>query len=200
MGKFANIFNPNHRHDEEHEKITDEKRNAINETHRFNSFAPQTHNNQVKWYVDARDYFWAVSESLEQAKETIYLHDWWISPELFMRRPPYYNQEWRLDQILKRKAEQGVKIYIIIYREIEMAITCDSAHTKNAFRDLCPKGSPGYGNIILMRHPDHNVLENASDMFVAPLDSSLQPSNEYLGPFIGLIMRSSSSSTMRSPT
>lgn len=30
--------------------------------------------------------------------------------------------------------------------------------------NLIPEGKPGYGNISLMRHPDHNVLENASDM------------------------------------
>jgi phospholipase D1/2 len=40
-----------------------------------------------------------------------------------MRRPPYYNQEWRLDQILKRKAEEGVKIYVIVYREVEVHCT-----------------------------------------------------------------------------
>jgi phospholipase D1/2 len=39
-----------------------------------------------------------------------------------MRRPPYFNQEWRLDQILKRKAEAGVKIYVIVYREVEVGI------------------------------------------------------------------------------
>ena len=43
-----------------------------------------------------------------RAKETIYIDDWWLSPELFLRRPPYFNQEWRLDQILKRRAEAGV--------------------------------------------------------------------------------------------
>ena len=37
-----------------------------------------------------------------------------------MRRPPYFNQEWRLDQILKRKAEAGVKIFVIVYREVEV--------------------------------------------------------------------------------
>ncbi|KAI1497861.1 hypothetical protein F5X99DRAFT_395437 [Biscogniauxia marginata] len=81
-----------------------------------------------------------------------------------MRRPPYFNQEWRLDQILKRRAEAGVKIYIIVYREVEAAITCNSQHTKHALQSLCPEGSPGYGNINVMRHPDHNVLENAADM------------------------------------
>ncbi|KAJ4422919.1 hypothetical protein N0V82_002446 [Gnomoniopsis sp. IMI 355080] len=164
IGKFANLFNPEHRHDEEHEKATDEKRQKIREQHRFESFFPERDGNLIKWYVDGRDYFWAVSEALEKAKEIIYIEDWWLSPELFLRRPPYYNQEWRLDQVLKRRAEAGVKIYVIVYREVEAAITCNSAHTKHALQALCPEGSPGYGNIKIMRHPDHNVLENAADM------------------------------------
>ena len=106
----------------------------------------------------------AVSVALEKAKETIYIADWWLSPELLLRRPPYYNQEWRLDQVLKRRAEAGVKIYVIVYREVEAALTCNSAHTKHALQALFPEGSPGYGNIKIMRHPDHNVLEDAADM------------------------------------
>ncbi|KAK7720123.1 hypothetical protein SLS63_010018 [Diaporthe eres] len=164
IGKFANLFNPQHRHDEEHEKACDEKRTKICESHRFKSFFPERDGNMIKWYVDGRDYFWAVSEALEKAKEVIYIEDWWLSPELFMRRPPYYNQEFRLDQILKRRAEAGVQIYIVVYREVEAAITCNSAHTKHALQALCPEGSPGYGNIRIMRHPDHNVFENAADM------------------------------------
>ncbi|ORY59662.1 uncharacterized protein BCR38DRAFT_488681 [Pseudomassariella vexata] len=157
-------INPQHRHDEEHEKLTDEKRAKIGKQHRFQSYFPERDGNMIKWYVDGRDYFWAVSVALEQAKETIYIADWWLSPELFLRRPPYYNQEWRLDQILKRRAEAGVKIFVSVYREVEAAITCNSAHTKHALQSLCPEGTPGYGNIKIMRHPDHNVLENAADM------------------------------------
>ncbi|RYP16543.1 hypothetical protein DL765_005104 [Monosporascus sp. GIB2] len=164
IGKFANIFNPHHRHDEEHEKACDEKRARICDEHRFKSYFPERDGNLIKWYVDGRDYFWAVSVALEQAKETIYIADWWLSPELFLRRPPSFNQKWRLDSVLKRRAEAGVKIYIIIYREVEAALTCNSEHTKHALQALCPQGSPGYGNITVMRHPDHNVLENAADM------------------------------------
>ncbi|KAL1846391.1 hypothetical protein Plec18167_007927 [Paecilomyces lecythidis] len=164
IGKLGNIFNPNHRHDEEHEKKTDEKRSHIAESHRFQSFAPEHEGNKVKWYVDARDYLWAVSVALERAQETIYIADWWLSPELFLRRPPYFNQEWRLDQVLKRRAEAGVKIYVIVYKEVQQALTCNSAHTKHALRHLCPEGSPGYGNIKVLRHPDHNVFENLGDM------------------------------------
>lgn len=118
----------------------------------------------VKWYVDGRDYFWAVSVALEQAKETIYIADWWLSPELFLRRPPYHKQEYRLDYLLKRKAEAGVKIFVMVYREVEAALTCNSAHTKHALQALCPEGTPGHGNIRILRHPDHNPLENAADM------------------------------------
>ncbi|MCJ1425265.1 hypothetical protein MMC29_003153 [Sticta canariensis] len=164
VGKFANLVNPNHRHDEEHEKLTDEKRTRITESHRFQSFAPERDGNKIKWYVDGQDYFWAVSVALERAKETIYIEDWWLSPELFLRRPPYFNQEWRLDQVLKRRAEAGVKIYIIVYKEVAQAISCNSAHTKHALNSLCPPGTPGYGNISVLRHPDHNVFENAGDM------------------------------------
>ncbi|KAJ5483782.1 hypothetical protein N7530_003028 [Penicillium desertorum] len=164
VGKFFNIINPNHRHDEEHEQETDRKRSEIADSHRFKSFAPVHDGNRVKWYVDGKDYMWAVSEALEKATETIYIADWWLSPELFLRRPPVENQEWRLDQVLKRRAEAGVKIYIIVYKEVNQALTCNSAHTKHALRNLCPEGTPGYGNIRVMRHPDHNIFENAADM------------------------------------
>lgn len=118
IGKFENLVNPHHRHDEPHEHATDRKRGAIADSHRFGSFAPVHEGNNVKWYVDARDYLWAVSVALEKARETIYIADWWLSPELFLRRPPFFNQEWRLDQILKRRAEAGVQVYVIVYKEV----------------------------------------------------------------------------------
>ncbi len=121
LGKFTNIINPNHRHDEEHEQETDAKREKISNENRFGSFAPEREGNMVKWYVDGRDYFWAVAEALEKAQETIYIADWWLSPELFLKRPPFYNQKHRLDQVLKRRAAAGVKIYISVYKEVRYA-------------------------------------------------------------------------------
>lgn len=127
VGKFYNIINPNHRHDETHEQETDRERSEIADSHRFKSFAPIRDGNRAKWYVDALDYLWAVSEALEKATETIYIADWWLSPELFLRRPPVQHQEWRLDQVLKRRAEAGVKIYVIVYKEVSIHRT--SAHS-----------------------------------------------------------------------
>ncbi|OAA68280.1 phospholipase [Niveomyces insectorum RCEF 264] len=164
IGKLENLCNPTHRHDESHEKRCDEKRSRIRATHRFGSYFPERDGNLVRFYVDGRNYFWAVSAALDRARETIYIADWWLSPELFLRRPPYYNQEWRLDQVLKRRAEAGVQVYVVVYREVRAALTCNSEHTEHALQALCPPGSPGYGNIHVVRHPDHNVLENAADM------------------------------------
>ena len=61
-------------------RLYDKKRTAVSESHRFGSFAPIREGNKVKWYVDALDYLWAVSIALEEAKEVIYIEDWWLSP------------------------------------------------------------------------------------------------------------------------
>jgi len=162
-GKLANIFNPNHRHDEAHEQAVDRRRAEAADAHRYRSFAPETDGNDVKWYVDGRDYFWAISVALERASECIYIADWWLSPELFLRRPPSDSKEWRLDRVLKRKAELGVKIYVAVYKEIACSLTCNSAHTKKALESLCPRGSRGHGNIVVVRHPDHDPLLHGAD-------------------------------------
>lgn len=175
-GKLKNIFNRNHRHDEAHEQEIDGRREAVARSHRYCSFAPVTAGNTVKWYVDGRDYFWAVSAALEGAREVIYIEDWWLSPELFLRRPPAENHEWRLDRVLQRKARQGVKIFVIVYKEISQALTCNSAHTKAALEQLCPRGDAGHGNIYVMRHPDHDPFLHGADMTFFWVCSLLSPS------------------------
>lgn len=45
---------------------------------RFSSFAPIRNNCPTTWFVDGKDYFWNVSVALDNAKESIYIHDWWL--------------------------------------------------------------------------------------------------------------------------
>lgn len=142
------LLNPNSRHDDPEEKIRDEKMEQVRARHRFQSFAKDRDGNHVKWYVDAHDYFYAASELLESARSSIFIQDWWLSPELYLRRPPGLNEIWRLDRILKRKAEAGVKIYVIVYKEVRLGNTLNSEHTKHALEAL-------HHNIACMRHPDH---------------------------------------------
>lgn len=120
--------------------------------HRFDSFAPVRDNCFAQWFVDARDYMWAASSAIEMAKDVIYIPDWWLSPELYMRRPAEGNQEWRLDRMLKRKAEQGVKIFIIIYRNVGNTVVTDSLWTKHSLLNLHP-------NIHVMRSPNQ-LMQN----------------------------------------
>ncbi|KNX49943.2 phospholipase D [Cryptococcus deuterogattii R265] len=146
---ISTTWNPNHRHDEEWEKEVDAKIEAIRDSHRFRSFSGERDGNIVKWHVDGHDYFWALSEAIESAKECIMILDWWLSPELQLRRPAALFPEWRLDKLLKKKAEQGVRIYVQVYKEVDISMSLSSKHTKHALENL-------HENISVMRHPDHS--------------------------------------------
>uniref|UniRef100_A0A8C8JJ74 Phospholipase n=1 Tax=Oncorhynchus tshawytscha TaxID=74940 RepID=A0A8C8JJ74_ONCTS len=114
---------------------------------RFGGFAPPRENTLTKWYVNGSGYFADLADALEQAKEEIFITDWWLSPEVFLKRPAT-DTYWRLDQILKRKAEQGVKVCVLLYKEVEMALGINSGHSKRTLMDMHP-------NIKVMRHPNH---------------------------------------------
>uniref|UniRef100_A0A671XZN9 Phospholipase n=1 Tax=Sparus aurata TaxID=8175 RepID=A0A671XZN9_SPAAU len=114
---------------------------------RFDGFAPPRENILTKWYVNGKGYFADLADALEQAREEIFITDWWLSPEVFLKRPATENY-WRLDEILKRKAEQGVKVCILLYKEVELALGINSEHSKRTLMDMHP-------NIKVMRHPDH---------------------------------------------
>ncbi|TVY43123.1 Phospholipase [Lachnellula occidentalis] len=123
---------------------------------RFHSFAPPRTGNDAKWFVDGCGYMWAVSVAIEEARESIWILDWWLSPELYLRRPPTANENYRLDRMLIAAAERGVKVNIIVYKEVSSILTLCSEHTKHAL-EVHP-------NIAVFRHPDHapsgQVLES----------------------------------------
>ena len=114
---------------------------------RFGSFAPVRKRIYAQWLVDGRDYMWNVSRAISMAKDVIYIHDWWLSPELYMRRPAAISQKWRLDRLLQRKAQEGVKVFVIMYRNINTAIPIDSEYSKYSLLDLHP-------NVFVQRSPN----------------------------------------------
>ncbi|KAJ3730986.1 phospholipase D [Lentinula guzmanii] len=114
---------------------------------RFESFAPIRLNVATQWLVDGRDYFWNLSRAILMAKESIYIHDWWLSPELQLRRPN--KDRYRLDKLLESKAREGVKIFIILYQEVSSRTTpTDSNYSKQRLTALHP-------NIMVQRSPSH---------------------------------------------
>ncbi|XP_035662332.1 phospholipase D1-like [Branchiostoma floridae] len=116
---------------------------------RFNSFAPVRTDTQAQWFVDAASYMAAVAEGLEAAKEEIFIADWWFSPEIYLIRPvAAEGEKWRLDQVLKRKAEEGVNVFVLMYKEVELALGLNSLYSKTTLLNLHP-------NVKVLRHPDH---------------------------------------------
>lgn len=143
---------------------------------RFGSFAPVRNNVWARWLVDGRDHMWQVSRAIDNAKDFIYIHDWWLSPELYMRRPAAISQKWRLDRLLQRKAQEGVKIFVIVYRNIESAIPIDSEYTKWSLLDLheniCVQRSPNQfrQNQFFWAHHEKLVVVDNMMAFVGGVD------------------------------
>ncbi|XP_046564416.1 phospholipase D1-like [Haliotis rubra] len=121
------------------------------QVNRFQSYAPLREDSYARWFVDASSYFEAVADALEKAKEEIFIADWWLSPEIYMKRPMSEGDKWRLDVILQRKAEMGVKVYILLYKEVELALQINSRYSKHILMNRNTE------NIRVLRHPDHGA-------------------------------------------
>ncbi|KND02124.1 uncharacterized protein SPPG_02618 [Spizellomyces punctatus DAOM BR117] len=141
---------------------------------RYDSFAPVrlgTHADCVKWMVDASAHFEQVYDAIVSAEKEILIADWFITPEIFLRRGAdgIHNEHLptRLDRLLFKKANEGVRIYILLYKEMNLPNA--SLHAKEAFMArkmpyylLDPAVEDPNGelelkersNIVVLRHPD----------------------------------------------
>ena len=130
---------------------------------KYNSYTNLKKYNLCHWFVDGKDYFEDLYQKLMEAKHSIYMTDWWMSPEVFLRRPVnekiykdmasrkeitqnFFQNMSRLMDVLDYKARQGVKVYILIYYECSLALTLNSKHTENMLIKLNNK-------IKVTRHP-----------------------------------------------
>ena len=135
--------------------------------------------NECKWFVDGKSYFEDLFDKLMEANNSIYISDWWLSPEVFLRRPvnvkPYLEMVnnkiitydrvenmTRLMDVLNYKAKQGVKIYILIYKEFSVALSINSAHTENIFTKLNENIKvtryPSFTETLTLLWSDHEKL------------------------------------------
>ncbi|KAL1231809.1 Phospholipase [Trichinella spiralis] len=118
------------------------------QNHDFGSSFPKRRNVYGRWFVDGKSYMENLANMLELAKEQIFITGWWLSPEIYLKRPAAAGRRWRLDEILKRKAEEGIRVYVLLYKEVELALGINSAYSKRILQQL-------HANIKVMRHPDH---------------------------------------------
>lgn len=117
---------------------------------RYTSFAPPRASTLGCWLTDGSMYMAAVATAIEGAKQEIFIADWWLSPEIQLKRPAI-GENYRLDRLLQKKADQGVKVYILLYKEVEMALGINSFYSKQRLISECNKPE----NIKILRHPDH---------------------------------------------
>ncbi|XP_009146061.1 phospholipase D zeta 1 isoform X2 [Brassica rapa] len=120
--------------------------------HRFGSFAPPRgltdDGSQAQWFVDGGAAFAAMAAAIENAKSEIFICGWWVCPELYLRRPYDSHTSSRLDNLLENKAKQGVQIYILIYKEVALALKINSVYSKRRLLSI-------HENVRVLRYPDH---------------------------------------------
>ncbi|KAF8015958.1 hypothetical protein BT93_H1492 [Corymbia citriodora subsp. variegata] len=120
--------------------------------HRYGSFAPPRGLNedgsQVQWFIDGEAAFEAIASAIEDAKSEIFITGWWLCPELYLRRPFDNHSSSRLDALLEAKAKQGVQIYILLYKEVSIALKINSMYSKKKLLDI-------HENVKVLRYPDH---------------------------------------------
>lgn len=115
----------------------------------YNSSFPPRDKTDVRVYTLPKDYMAAAAVAMLGAQKEIFICSWKNSPCVQLTRPP--DPPLRLDQLLKFKAEQGVRIYILLYKEVEMAGQGnDSGKAQNYLESLHP-------NILCVRHPNKFV-------------------------------------------
>ena len=71
---------------------------------RHGSFAPVRSDQHGSWFVDGSSLFSAIAEVIEAAKEEIFITDWWLSPEIYLKRGLEFDPQKRLDHLLATKA------------------------------------------------------------------------------------------------
>ena len=122
---------------------------------RYKAYTNEKINNFAQWFIDGRDYFNDLYEKLMDARKSIFITDWWMSPEVWLKRPVIEtdytsffkkNNMTRLMDVLEHKAKEGVKIYILLYYECSIAIKLNSKHTMDTLEKL-------HKNIVVTRHP-----------------------------------------------
>uniref|UniRef100_A0A452YXX4 Phospholipase n=1 Tax=Aegilops tauschii subsp. strangulata TaxID=200361 RepID=A0A452YXX4_AEGTS len=143
--------------------------------HRFGSFAPPRglleDGSMAQWFIDGQAGFEAIASSIEHAKSEIFIAGWWLCPELYLRRPFEHHGSSRLDALLEARAKQGVSnkntktppqvghflwlvhddkviIYILMYKEVALALKINSLYSKNRLLNI-------HENVKVLRYPDH---------------------------------------------
>ena len=119
---------------------------------RFGSFSKPRKNCWTKLYNDGVGYFDDLCDELNAARKQVLITDWWMTPYFVLKRDlKGYNNSiehsvHRLDQVLKRIADRGVKVFIILFRE-PLGLVCNDSYDCQLYLESLSR------NIRMRRHP-----------------------------------------------
>eukprot|EP01117_Protostelium_nocturnum_P008284 TRINITY_DN2958_c0_g2_i2.p1 TRINITY_DN2958_c0_g2~~TRINITY_DN2958_c0_g2_i2.p1 ORF type:complete len:1421 (-),score=501.03 TRINITY_DN2958_c0_g2_i2:57-4319(-) len=123
-------------------------RSNIKGVYRFKSYAPIRKDCLTKWFIGGAEYFSDLYEQLLNAKERIFIADWFLSPQLYLIRESPLKHEHRLDYVLRKKADEGVMINILIWNASQLAFDLRSEFVCEFMNRLHHK------NITCISHPN----------------------------------------------
>ena len=158
--KFKTVFEREIWYNEINKRV--ELNLRILKENKYKAYTNQKKKNKAHWFADGEKYFADLAQKLTEAQSTIFITDWWMSPEVWLVRPvpinPYMVMAFqskkrkesppysRLMDILYECANRGVKVYILLYAEMSLILTLNSSHTQASLTSLHP-------NIRVIRHP-----------------------------------------------
>lgn len=121
------------------------------QSHRDGSFAiprnPVHISSFAQWYVDGSGAYEAIYHAIQSATKEIFIAGWWVCPTIHLLRPAEQYPESRLDLALQKKAEEGVQVYVLMYKEVSVALTLNSMFSKQVLSKL-------HKNVHVLRDPD----------------------------------------------
>eukprot|EP00927_Polykrikos_kofoidii_P001730 TRINITY_DN10675_c0_g1_i2.p1 TRINITY_DN10675_c0_g1~~TRINITY_DN10675_c0_g1_i2.p1 ORF type:complete len:1501 (+),score=213.33 TRINITY_DN10675_c0_g1_i2:240-4742(+) len=116
---------------------------------RFGGSSPLRKNCRATLLVDGAAHFGAVHRALREAKHSIYVSDWQLTATLTLSRSGDHDFDEKLVEVLKEKAEAGVQVFVVLYREAALMVN-DSAGAASILKKAHP-------NINVLRHPRYKA-------------------------------------------
>jgi phospholipase D1/2 len=79
---------------------------------RYSSFRPPHASIPAQWYVDGEDTYEAIADAIESARNCIFVADWFLIIETYLRRkhPPSIHN--RFDKMILKKAQEVRMLFV----------------------------------------------------------------------------------------
>ena len=136
---------------------------------RYESMSPNRHGNRARLVVEGAEHMAMVADAISAAKDVIFIADWWLHPNCMLKRAPTGSpqaKQWMLSNLLLRKAEEGVHIYVMLFKDPPV-ISLDSDGAVKALNAMHP-------NIEALRHgPKLNKIFYSHHMKFVVVDHAL---------------------------